>query len=341
MIIRFTHTHNGHAGNALVLHLIRSEYWFPAMKRSIKKWLRKCTKCRRVNAKPTQPQIADLPASRVNPTACWSTVGVDLAGPFLIRPSSLKFERKIKTWICVFICFISKAIHVEICTELSTNNFLKAFSRFIARRGAPSCVYSDLGSNFVGTKRLLKESWEKISQECVEKLAIENIRWVTNPAYSPSFGGLWEKSIGLIKKFIKKVDNFNTLTYEEFNTLVCTIESYVNSRPLYPESSDPNEISALTPFLLINQRHLKASTTDFITEERTPVTRKWLQIRQLQKELFEIFKHEYLVHLQKRYRLKHPHRNPKVGDMVIMQEPNLPPPQWKLGRILAVFKSLS
>ena len=50
-----------------------------------------------------------------------------------------------------------KAIHIELVSDLTTEAFLSTLHRFIARRGLPSLVWSNHGTNFIGARRELKE----------------------------------------------------------------------------------------------------------------------------------------------------------------------------------------
>ncbi len=62
----------------------------------------------------------------------------------------------IKTYICLFVCLAVKAVHLELVSDLTTDAFVAALRRFVARRGCPTLIWSDHGSNFVGAKRELK-----------------------------------------------------------------------------------------------------------------------------------------------------------------------------------------
>ena len=62
-----------------------------------------------------------------------------------------------KTYICVFLSLSVKAIRLELVSDLTTGAFIASLRRFVARRGKPSLIWSDHGSNFVGAARELKE----------------------------------------------------------------------------------------------------------------------------------------------------------------------------------------
>jgi hypothetical protein len=95
--------------------------------------------------------MADLPASRVQQCRPFTRVGIDLAGPLQMRELGLRKSRIVK--ISVFVCFTVKAVHLEVVSDLSTNAFLAAFDRFVARRGWPINVYTDCGTNFIGANK--------------------------------------------------------------------------------------------------------------------------------------------------------------------------------------------
>lgn len=98
------------------------------------------------------------------------------------------------------MCFVTKAIHLEIVTDLTSKAFISALQRFISRRGYCEEIYSDNGTNFVGSHNELSELY-KLFQNTTDKSRIndfcstKHIKWNFIPARSPHFGGLWEAGI--------------------------------------------------------------------------------------------------------------------------------------------------
>ena len=79
-----------------------------------------------------------------------------------------------KGYVCLFICLVVRAIHIEIVSDLTTAGFFAAFRRFVARRGQCKVVYSDNGSNFLGASVELQNLFAKtsaMSQEIAAELA--------------------------------------------------------------------------------------------------------------------------------------------------------------------------
>jgi hypothetical protein len=164
-------------------------------------------------------------------------------------------------------------------------------------------------------------------------MAYQEIEWKFIPPYSPSFGGLWEAAVKSMKYFVKRMHNTRNLTYEEFYSLLCRIEALLNSRPLYPSSNDPVDAAALTPWHFIAQRSLKESPAKVDVKDSVPFTKKWLLVQQIQEHFWTRFTQEYPSTLQKRYKWRHPNRNLAKGGLVIVKDLNLPPINWKLGRV--------
>lgn len=101
--------------------------------------------------------MGDLPEARVKGgSRPFETCGTDYAGPVYYKEGQRKNSRSIKCFIAIFVCFTTKAIHLELSNDLTSAAFLNVLKRFIARRGRPSHIYSDNGLNFVGAERELK-----------------------------------------------------------------------------------------------------------------------------------------------------------------------------------------
>ncbi|GBM55270.1 hypothetical protein AVEN_272341-1 [Araneus ventricosus] len=134
----------------------------------------------------------------------------------------------------VFYFHAVKAIHLEIVNSLSTEAFIGALKRFISRRGRPSDIFSDNGTNFVGANnellKILKGLFKRESAEKFEDfLASEGIKWHFNPPATPHFGGLLEAGVKSLKGHLKRVVCNTILTHEEFFTLVTQVEAVLNS----------------------------------------------------------------------------------------------------------------
>ncbi|GBN41372.1 hypothetical protein AVEN_182070-1 [Araneus ventricosus] len=124
---------------------------------------------------------------------------------------------------------VFRAVHLELVTSLSAENFILALRRFISRRGRPSTIYSDNGKNLVGTSNELKNiDWKKLK----DHVSLKKINLKLNPSSSPWLGGFWEGLIGMLKIVLRRILGKARLTYEELYAIVCDSESVIISRPL-------------------------------------------------------------------------------------------------------------
>ncbi|GFX24813.1 integrase catalytic domain-containing protein [Trichonephila clavipes] len=145
--------------------------------------------------------MGDLPRDRIVPSRPFKKVGLDYAGPIITKPNLKRSRVTLKSYIAIFICFSTKATHLEVVSDLTTEAFLACLRRFIARRSKPSVIWSDNATNFKGARNILSE-WNEICKSNRIQLfsAKEGIEWNFIPPASPYFGGLWEANIKSMKR---------------------------------------------------------------------------------------------------------------------------------------------
>lgn len=144
---------------------------------------------------------------------------------------------------------MTRAVHLELVSGLTTEAFLASLMRFLSRRGYCSHMYSDNGTNFVGANKVLHSYFQRVEgQRTIEEsLSDLKIQWHFIPPSAPHFGGLWEAAVKSAKRHLLKINTMGLLTFEEMNTLLCRVEAVLNSRPISPVSDDPSDLNALTP----------------------------------------------------------------------------------------------
>lgn len=277
--------------------------------------------------------MADLPASRVTQSFPFMHTAIDYAGPITIRVLRGRGRRQtMKGYISVFVCLSTKAIHLEAVTELTSEAFLAAFRRFIGRRGKCSDIYTDNGTNFVGANRILNE-YRNIAIRTSPHLASEQIQWHFSPASAPHFNGLAESGVKAMKRHLNRVLGNAVLTYEELSTVLCQIEACLNSRPLCALRDDPTQDNVLTPGHFIIGRPPLMPSEPNVLSHRT-VLNRWHLVQQLVQSYWKQWHIEYLVGLQQRHKWTQPRPEPKIDDVVLIKEDNLPPLRWAIGRII-------
>ena len=80
----------------------------------------------------------------------------DYAGPILLRLSKERGVKSVKGYIAIFVCFATRAVHLEVASDYSSEEFIAVYKRFVGHRGISATLYSDWGTNFVGAGHQLK-----------------------------------------------------------------------------------------------------------------------------------------------------------------------------------------
>ncbi|XP_030763227.1 uncharacterized protein LOC115887855 [Sitophilus oryzae] len=159
LIINFEHNRLMHAGPQAALASIRSQFWILNGRNAVKGVIRQRIPCFKARPKTICPKMGDLPSTRVIANRPFAISGVDFAGPFLVKDGKTRCRILVKCHICVFVCFATKASHLELVSDMSLEAFLNALKRFISRMGIPQEIHSDNGSNFKGAANELEKQF--------------------------------------------------------------------------------------------------------------------------------------------------------------------------------------
>ncbi|XP_076549257.1 uncharacterized protein LOC117612080 [Osmia lignaria lignaria] len=338
LIIEAEHRAQLHAGVQGTLYAVRRRFWPIDGRNQVWKALRTCTRCLRARPPATNYIMGELPEARVTEARPFTNVGVDYCGPFYIKERRHRNRTRIKVYVAVFVCLAVKAVHLELVSDLTSEAFIAALRRFIARRGYCVKIHSDNGTNFVGANNEIQEIQRLIrSDEHNTKvqnfLAQRSIEWSFIPPRAPHFGGLWEAAVKSFKNHLLRVAGTELFTFEDFNTLIIEIESILNSRPLTPMSSDPNDLLVLTPgHFLIGDSLTSLRERDYLD---TPPNRlsSWQFIQRIKQHFWTRWHREYLNELTRRTKWSKGEHPIKEGTLVLLREDNVPPMQWALGRV--------
>jgi len=335
LIARHWHLVTCYSGPRVITSLIIRQFWILSIWSVIRKVIGHCTICVRTIAQSPHPVMSNLPISQVQ--ACWpfSKVGVDYAGLLPMRESKLRKSRQYKIYVSVFVCMVTKAVHLEIVTEQSTAAFLACFDRFVARRGLPTDVYSDRGINFKGaSKHLFGVINDPTNHHLLSSHSF--CTWHFNPPGAPHFGGLWEAAVRSFKTLLVWTVGDHNLTMEEMSKLLCRIEAVLNSRSLTPITASPLDLNYLSlGHFIIGQPLLEVPDLN-ISEGRSNLLTRWKLLHQCHQSSWRRWSTEYLASLWVRGKWTTDVPNIKVGKIVVIKDNQSPPTSWRLGRILEV-----
>ena len=215
--------HNAvHFGVEWTLSELRKRYWITNARNLIKGTNKKCVTCRRLYAQGMVQKMAHLPRERCEPGgAPFLFVGVDLFGILYAKVG----RSEVKRYGCLYTCFSTRAIHIEVLNNLETYIFINGFVKFVSRRGYPQKVWSDNGTNSVGARSELSKTLQDLDREKVVRVARRmELDWRFNPPLASHHGGVWERMIRTVKRVMLAVLNSNTrLTGEILHNGLCEI----------------------------------------------------------------------------------------------------------------------
>ena len=260
---------------------------------------------RRCNAIVGEQITAPLPAVTVpldNHQLIYpfAAVGIDYFGPLYVHAgplarSMMKNPKLHKRYGCIFSCLRYRAVHIELASDLTTDSFINAVTRFVARRGPPRVIYSDNGSNFRGAEtdvvRALK-TWdqERIGRELLQR----DIQWYFNSPAASHQGGAWERLIRSVWKILHAMIGEHLVNEETLVTFLVEVEKILNSRPITRVSSDPSDLEPLTPNHILLLRHNPCSAPSEF-EDSDKFQARWKRVHILANEFWVRWVKKYML----------------------------------------------
>ncbi|XP_017877686.1 uncharacterized protein LOC108623602, partial [Ceratina calcarata] len=226
-----------------------------------------------------------------------------------------------------------EAVHLELVSSLNVATFLMALQRHISRRGRPSVIYSDNGTNFVGLNNQLSTlDYEKIAKT----VAIQQIEWKFNPPSAPWWGGFWERLIGVLKRLLRRTLKKTCLSFEEMMTTLIDCEAVINSRPITFLSDSQEEIMPLTPSMFLHEVR-EIGVLDLEKIEKVKLNKRFSYRQKIKHDLGQRFRNEYLGALKHQKCKGENFKNLKVGDIVLIDNDNAKRLDWPLAKIKQLF----
>ena len=340
LILRHCHEKTQHQGRGQTLNEIRANgYWVIGGSKAVASYIRKCVICRKSRRPTEQQRMADLPTDRIEPAPPFSFCGMDCFGPFHTKQG----RKDQKRYGLLFTCLCSRAVHIEMLEDMTTDAFINALRCFIAIRGAVRRIRSDHGSNFVGAKNELEKALKELDGERVAAfLAEQQCDFYMNVPDASHVGGVWERQIRSVRNVLSSVltQSKGRLNDASLRTFFYEAMSIINNRPLTVDSiNNPTSLEPLTPnHLLTMKSSIPLPPPGKFVKEDLYVRKRWRRVQYLSEQFWCRWKKEYLAGITLRQKWHTPSRNVQVDDIVIVQE-DAPRNEWKLARVLDVCKS--
>ena len=335
-LIRYEHIENGHCGPKQLRSILQNKgFWVINAARVCFNFKRACVPCTRTDARLLSQQMADLPPERVRVSFPFEHVGVDFFGHFWVKAG----RRRIKRYALIAVCCSSRAVHLEMVNDLTSDAFICGLSRFFSRRAHPVTVFSDNARTILGATAELREC-TLFEEKIIEYTAQKGIRWHFHPPKGSSHAGHYERLIRSCRRTLRGLAYIPGVrpatvefTEDNFVTFLCETERILNDRPITPVSDDPSDDAPLTPNHILLLRRNSCAPLDIKSDYR----KAYQQVKEYADNFWSRWSQEYLVQLQARQKCIHPKRNLKVNDMVLLAGENLPRSQWPLARVVKVF----
>lgn len=335
MIISQCHENVKHQGKGLTINEIRSQgYWIPGISRAVASYVHHCVTCRKLRRPTEEQRMANLPLERTSPSPPFTYCGMDCFGPFIIKQGRKEHKR----YGLLFTCFSSRAIHIEMLDNMSTDAFINSLRCFIALRGTVRQIKCDQGTNFVGAKNELTNTLKEIDADrLIGFLAERQCDFVLNAPHSSHAGGVWERQIRTVRNVLRSTLSLSSgrLDDTSLRTLFYEAMAIVNSRPLSVDNlNDPNSLVPLTPNNLLTMKPVPALPPPgrFVRED-IYARKRWRHVQYLAEQFWSRWRREYLSNIATRQRWHTAKRNLKVGDIVMEKADDLPRSEWRLARV--------
>ena len=259
LIMEWEHRRSGNLGLASTVAKTRSIYWIIGARKLAKSIISNCYGCR-YRLKCTSSQvISPLPVERLRPSPTFYTTGIDYFGPYTLRGEVQKRVHR-KGYGVIFVCFTSRAVHLDLTPDYSTDSFLQVLRRFASLRGWPAKFYSDQGTQLVGESNELKQAVAGISKQELHRLCAEkDTTWEFCTANAPWTNGVTESLVKSVKKSIDAAMGSQVLTFSQVQTTFSECAELVNGRPIGQHPSTPDDGS----YLCSNNPILRRSSVRF------------------------------------------------------------------------------
>lgn len=331
LIISHCHATVKHQGRGFTLGEIRSRgYWIVQGTSAVSSYIFKCVLCRKLRGSNVDQKMSELPNDRLACEPAFTHCGVDIFGPFYVREGRSDKKR----YGVLFTCMASRAVHIEIAVSLTTDSFINAFRRFVARRGPVSTLRSDRGTNFVGAYN------ELFQDNAIRALRELDCQWLFNPPHASHMGGSWERQIRSVRSILQSLmsQHGRQLNDETLHTFMVEAESIMNGRPLCADDLGTETPEPLTPNLLLTGK-VKVVLPPPVEFQRGDVySRKlWKRVQYLVDEFWNRWRKSFLCNLQSRSKWHKPRTNLSEGDIVVVADAQTPRNQWQLARISETF----
>ena len=328
-----------HLGISSVAVKVQSKFWVIGLRRLLKSIQFKCVVCRKLRSEVQQQIMGLVPNERLSPAPAWSYTSVDLFGPYSIRGETNKRSRS-RGYGVIFTCMLTRAVHLDLATDYSTDGFILVLRRFISNRGCPIKMWSDRGSQLKAADKEVRQIISGLDEKAIIEFgSSKTFDWTFTTPNAPWQNACAESLIKSVKKVLKFVIGEQILSFSEMLTVLFETADLVNSRPIgrHPTSVEDGVYIAPNDVLL-GRSTKEIPNTNFETSSNLCVRQRFCQ--KIVNAFWKKWTRDFFPSLIVRQKWHTSRRNVKVGDIVIVQDANQMRGKWKLGKVSRADPSL-
>ena len=363
LIVEECHRKLSHGGCYSVISELRKTIYIPQIFSTVKKILKNCVHCRRINSRTLKVNQNAYRELRVDPPKVpFRAIYIDYIGPFYAKFSN----EKRKVYILCITCMYTRAINLKVCIDMSLREFLRSFQLHCFEFGVPSYCTCDLGSQLVAGANVIMDFIK--APDAQKYFSENNVKALQFEHYAkgrPQLGSLVETCVKLTKRLLYGAIKNNVITFREFEFTVAHTVNLVNRRPIafretLREDSDTACPVPITPESLIRGYEPLSMNiipslqntpgdhgdVDWVPESNASNVRDdYSKMRKIRAALIDIYNGEFLstlikqaVDVKDRYK-PHRHEHLSIGDVVLLKEPFQKPSNYPMGVITKVNKN--
>ena len=315
----------------------RKKVWIVRGRNLAKKVVNACPRCDLDRKETLLQQMADIKEEQLTLAPPWTNISLDFAGPYLVKGEVNKRAR-MKVWVLVYCCRATRAVCLLICAGYSTADFLLTHAEFVYRKGRPSSIVSDRGSQLVAAGKVVagKMNWDQV----VGKNSMSE--WIFVPAGAQHRNGISEATVKVMKKSLAlAMFPGAMLTYAEMSTLLAKVTYSVNSRPLTLQAISPNSqqednMLPITPnHILLGRGTIDVPPMEY--DEDSNFSARLRYVQEVYKTWWEKWIQDVLPTLVPCRRWKTVQKNLRVGDVVMMKYEGNIQDDYRRARVKEVF----
>ena len=344
------HYHDIHHREAdTIVTFVRNDVW-PVKARKIASAIdARCRICKVKRKHFASQTMGDLPDFRSEMSPPFSVCLMDLFGPLEIRDDVVKRGPRVykKVWGVVFTCASTRAVHLDVCIDYSTEAVLHTLRRLMSLRGNVRIMFSDPGSQLMGASRELSEWRRGWDMDQLERFgASRGLEWKTAMPNAQHQNGASEAMVKMVKGIMKtmvKVIGDTKLSLNEFNTVLAEVTNLVNERPIGLQPTEQAATDFLSPnSLLLGRSSDRIGSGPFepsqvFTDNPNVVKTRFLLVQAIVSQYWKVWQKLYFPTLIIRRKWHLERRNLCVGDICLLRDSNAFRGEWRLCEVDKTF----